>query len=194
MLEADSRYTSQISSPAVSSPGSSLLAPDSPQSHDHSHPSHDQSGSKDSLSELTAVDSPGETDDPLPPGLGGTNEAFLPPSLSGDPMTLLESIEMSLPRPDDPESAAIHTPSGATPTSTSAETTPSQPDAMSRLLDSPTEVRSKPASSAYSTNTHTQAPGSEEEGSEDGLGPDVSIVLGDNLDTCIPYHVVRLIK
>lgn len=52
------------------------------------------------------------------------------------------------------------------------------------------EVRSKPPDSAYSSNPPTILQ-SEEEESEEGLGPEVSVILPDQQDTRIPYEVVR---
>ena len=48
------------------------------------------------------------------------------------------------------------------------------------------EVRSKPKVSAY--DCRGEGEGSEEEG--EGLGPDASIVLEDELETRIPYSAV----
>lgn len=128
-----------------------------------------------------------------------------PPNPGGDcptaPISSQQGPEDST--PPQPGSATPPDSSSATPPNPSTEPSPdsthspiSDPSSSpsqeppSRDLVSPTEVRSKPAVSAYSANPHV-IPISEGEESEEGLGPDVSVILGDEQDTILPYDVVR---
>ena len=179
LLEKDAHFTTQISSSNLRQSLSNSSA-----SGSSSPTSQDQPGSKDSLRDMPPAATPTETT----PSQQHVSET---------------AQKVATPTKDEPQSPNTHSTSDVPPVETAPTAPPSEtppptllPEGPSRDLESPVEVRSKPTSSAYSPNPYVAAisegeesEAEEEEEEEEGLGPEVTVVTGD--DSRIPYHVVR---
>lgn len=114
----------------------------------------------------------------------------VPISSANDPSNVQFTAGETMP-PDSHEA----TPTLSSPdTSLSPDPSPSLNfEAPSRDLESPTEIHSKPPISAYAAAGVGMVAISEGEESEEGegLGPEVSVILGPQQDVRIPYQVAK---